>query len=401
MRLPLIMLGCSVLLFLLIDWRIYAAARHRCASKVPARLQLVSALILCAILIVTVCLPRRDGSDSQLLCIMWSLFGILSVYIAKAVFVIVDFIGCLPKFFGGKRIRCLSLTGGILAVLTFLLVWWGALINRFRVDVREVDVEVPDLPEAFEGYRIVQFSDLHTGTYGSDTTFVSHLVNCIDALDGDMVVFTGDIVNRHTDEILPHVQALSRLDAPDGVYSILGNHDYGDYSEWPSAEAKQRNLKDLIDIQRSMGWHLLLNEHDAVVRDGDSIMIIGVENVGDPPFTTYGSLPDAYSSPSDSNTKILLSHNPAHWQRDIAKCDTMNIALTLSGHTHAMQIEAFGHSPASFRYRYWGGLYSDPEDDGKRQLYVNIGAGTVGIPMRLGATPELTVITLHRAETKK
>lgn len=396
MRLPLMLLTCSVLLFLLIDWRIYAVARKRCASKVPARIQLVSSALLYAALIVTVCLPRRGGSDSQLLYIMWSLFSIMSVYFAKAVFVIIDFIGCIPKMLGGKRMRLVSLVGGILAVFTFLLIWWGALVNRFRVDVREVEVEVPGLPAAFDGYRLVQFSDLHTGTYGSDTTFVSRMVDCINGLNCDMVVFTGDIVNRHTDEILPHVSVLSRLDAPDGVYSILGNHDYGDYSDWPSAEAKQRNLKDLIDIQRSMGWHLLLNEHDAVVRDGDSIMVIGVENVGDPPFTTYGSLTKAYAHPSDSNTKILLSHNPAHWQNDIAKCDTMNIALTLSGHTHAMQMEAFGVSPASMRYKYWGGLYADPEDDGKRQLYVNIGAGTVGLPMRIGATPELTVITLRR-----
>lgn len=395
MRIPYLLLSIVCVLFLVIDIRLYYLLLKRCASKVPARIQLGFAIMCYAVMIVALCMPRRDGSDAQLLSVMWMLFALLSVYVSKGVFVIVDGIASLPRLWHKGRWRWLTLTGGILSVVIFLLIWWGALINRFRVDVREVEVEIPDLPAAFDGYRMVQFSDLHTGTYGSDTTFVSYLVDRINALDGDVILFTGDIVNRRTEELLPFVDVLGRLDAPDGVYSILGNHDYGDYSDWPSEEAKQQNLLDLHRLQRSMGWRLLLNEHEAVYHDGDSIMMVGVENVGDPPFATYGSLADAYPELSDRNVKILLSHNPAHWQMDIERSDTSNIALTLAGHTHAMQIEAFGISPAAFRYRYWGGLYKSA--DKRRQLYVNIGAGTVGMPMRLGATPEITVITLRKA----
>lgn len=379
---------------LAIDYYIWRVAVKRCRSKVPSRIQLVSAILVYAVLIVTVCLPRRSGSDEMLAAVMWLLFGYFSVLISKALFVIVDLLASVPGIFGRRRLGWLSLAGGILAVVTFLAMWWGALINRFRIDVREVTVEIPDLPEAFDGMTIAQFSDFHVGTYGRDTSFVSHVVDRINKLDADVVVFTGDIVNRRTEELTPFVVPLSRLDAPEGVYSILGNHDYGDYSEWESPEAKRLNMEEMYRLQKDMHWQLMLNTHEMLHRGNDSIALIGVENVGDPPFKIYGSLTDAYPTLADSVTKVLLSHNPAHWTHDIADNDSVNIALTLSGHTHAMQIELFGWSPAVFRYPTWGGLYADKS--GRSQLYVNIGLGAVGIPMRLGATPEITLITLRR-----
>ena len=157
------------------------------------------------------------------------------------------------------------------------------------------------------------------------------------------------------------------------------------------------NRRLLHSLQRQMGWHLMLNDHIYLVRGRDSIAVIGVENVGDPPFTVYGDLKKSYPTLGDSLTKVLLSHNPAHWVDDIKDNDSLNIPLTLSGHTHAMQIEVLGISPAWFRYRTWGGMYSDK--DASHRLYVNIGLGTVGIPMRLGATPELTVLTLRRGSS--
>ncbi|MCM1483892.1 MAG: metallophosphoesterase [Muribaculaceae bacterium] len=396
MRIPFVLLIIGAVFFLGIDWRIYRIASKRFASKVPARIHLVITGVLYALMLTAICMPRRGGSDGQLLTVMWLLFGVMSVYFSKLVFVLIDVVACIPRIWHGHRWRPVTFAGGVLGILTFLLMWWGALVNRFRVDINEVDVEVAGLPASFDGYRILQFSDLHTGTFGSDTTFVSRLVDTMNALNPDVIVFTGDIVNRRTEEMIPHAEVLSRLDAPDGVYSILGNHDYGDYSDWPSAEAKKDNMELMYRLQRGMGWKLLLNEHDALVRDGDSIMLIGVENVGDPPFATYGSLEKAYPNLSDSNIKVLLSHNPAHWEADIAPTDTANVALTLSGHTHAMQMEAFGVSPAALRYKCWGGMYDSPGHDGAGKLYVNIGVGTVGMPMRIGATPELTVITLRR-----
>ena len=207
-----------------------------------------------------------------------------------------------------------------------------------------------------------------------------------------MVLFTGDIVNRHTSELRPFVSTLSRIKAP--VYSVLGNHDYGDYYHWADATAKEANQQELYTLQREMGWQLLNNESRTLRRGNDSIVVIGVENIGDPPFPVYGDLDAAYPGDlDDPSFKILMSHNPAHWVEDIKDSPDKNIALTLAGHTHAMQVELFGLSPAAFRYDTWAGMYADT--DSAHRLYVNIGLGEVGIPARIGATPEITQITLR------
>lgn len=392
MRIPLLFLITVIVLSLLVDGYIYIMVRRRCVSKVPARLQLVSAVLLYMALIVGVSMPRRSGDDGSLLFIMWVLFGYMTFIMPKLVFVVVDAVALLPVLWHGRRWRWLSLTGGVIAIVAFLAMWWGALVNRFRVDVREVDFEFPHLPAAFDGFKIVQISDLHVGTYGDDDRFVRKLVGVINGLHPDAVMFTGDIVNRHSSELIPFVDALSGIEAPYGVFSILGNHDYGDYADWPSEADKAADVAVLCAMQESMGWKLLLNQTEFIHSGRDSIAVIGVENIGDPPFRIYGSLPKAYPAVGDSVSKILLSHNPAHWTDSIAGHDDVNIALTLSGHTHAMQIEVAGMSPAALRYAIWGGMYGD--EAGRHALYVNIGAGTVGMPMRLGATPEITLITL-------
>lgn len=392
MRIPLLFLITVIVLSLLVDGYIYIMVRRRCVSKVPARLQLVSAVLLYMALIVGVSMPRRSGDDGSLLFIMWVLFGYMTFIMPKLVFVVVDAVALLPVLWHGRRWRWLSLTGGVIAIVAFLAMWWGALVNRFRVDVREVDFEFPHLPAAFDGFKIVQISDLHVGTYGDDDRFVRKLVGVINGLHPDAVMFTGDIVNRHSSELIPFVDALSGIEAPYGVFSILGNHDYGDYADWPSEADKAADVAALCAMQESLGWKLLLNQTEFMHSGRDSIAVIGVENIGDPPFRIYGSLHKAYPAVGDSVSKILLSHNPAHWTDSIAGHDDVNIALTLSGHTHAMQIEVAGLSPAAMRYATWGGMYGD--EAGRHALYVNIGAGTVGMPMRLGATPEITLITL-------
>ncbi len=387
------MLTLSLLCALAVDAYIFIVLRRRSRSRVPSLLQLVSAIALYVLLIVALCLPMRTGDSSMLLLKMWLLFGFMTTVLGKLVFVLIDAISLIPVPFSGRRWRWLSCPAAVAGIVTFAALWWGALINRFNIDTTQTDIEIPGLPASFDGYRIVQLSDLHVGTYGADTAFVGRLVGHVNSLHPDLIVLTGDIVNRRTDEIKPFVNVLSRLQAPDGVYSILGNHDYGDYYDWDSDSAKSRSLDQLVDIQRDMRWHLLLNSHAVIHAGADSIALIGVENVGDPPFKVYGDLSAAYPDLSDGVTKILLTHNPVHWDMEVAGNDSVNVALTLSGHTHAMQIRMLGLSPAAWRYDHWGGLYSDGKG---HQLYVNIGVGTVGLPMRLGATPEVTLFTLRR-----
>lgn len=393
MRLPLLATLLLLILDIAVDFYLWRRLKRLCKNPFWAKLQAYSAIILNLCLVIIICLPKKRGGDSGLEFLMWSLYAYFSVYVPKYIFCIFDFIAALPKLFRGRRLKWLSICGGVLAVIIFASMWWGALINRYNIDVREVDVVIPDLPEAFDGYAIAQISDLHIGTFGSDTSFVAKVVNRVNGLDADVIAFTGDIVNRKTTELVPFVKTLAQLHARDGVYSILGNHDYGDYYTWSSPAEKQRNMSDLIRYQNEMGWRMLNNEADFIYRQGDSIAIVGVENVGDPPFNTYGDLDLAYPALDDVVTKVLLSHNPAHWNDDIKDSPDKNIALTLSGHTHAMQVSAFGLSPAAWRYPTWGGLYSD--EDG-HQLYVNIGLGEVGVPARIGATPEITLITLRR-----
>lgn len=397
MRAPFIILFILLLINIVVDAYIYIQARRRCKNPLWGRLQLYSAIILAVAMIVEICLPAKRCGDTQLLCKMWLLFAYLSVYIPKYVAVTADWISYIPKLWRGHHSKFVTRVGIILGGIIFALMWWGALINRFDSQIKQITIEIPSLPENFEGLKIVQFSDLHTGTYGTDTTFVSHLVDEINSLNPDVIVFTGDIVNRRSEEMAPFVAPLSRLHAPMGVYAILGNHDYGDYNRWESEAAKNNNMQLLFTLYGRTGITLLLNETRWLRADNDSIALIGVENIGDPPFKTYGSLSASYPTLDDAYVKILLSHNPQHWVDSIKGYDDINIPLTLSGHTHAMQIETCGISPAAMRYSTWGGLYSD--DCEHSNLYVNIGAGTVGIPMRMGATPEITLITLTSGHT--
>lgn len=395
MRVSLFLLLTLLVINLAVDWYIYRQVTHRCRHPQPwGRVELWSAILFSLVLIAGIIIPAREGNNDILLAKMWLIFIYGSVYIPKTVGVIFDLIASVPRLFGHKRIKPVTIAGLVTAIILFGAIWWGAAINRFAIDDKEVEIELSDLPETFDGYRIAQFSDLHVGTYGNDTSYVSRLVDHINSLDPDLIVFTGDIVNRKTDEITPFVEVLGRLHAPDGVIAILGNHDYGDYMTWPSDEAKRGNMQMLYDTYDTAGINLLLNQTEWIRRGNDSIAIIGVENIGDPPFPIYGSLSKAYPIPGDSTTKILLSHNPAHWVDSISGNDKARIQLTLAGHTHAMQIEMFGISPAALRYKTWGGLYADSHE--RHQLYVNIGAGTVGMPMRLGATPEVTLLTLRR-----
>ena len=391
MRLPILLMIIFLLLNGVVDYYLYKLIKYKGKNKIWAKSYALFSIIVAIAIVGIISLPRRTGSDDTLYFIMYGLVSYFSIYLPKYVYIIIDLIAKIPLLFRRKRWKYISRLGIIVAIIAFISMWWG-VYNRNNIEEKYVDVEIIALPKAFDGYRIAQISDLHVGSYNKDTTFVAKLVERLNLLNVDAVVFTGDIVNRNSAELLPFVKTLSRIKTKDGVFSVLGNHDYGDYSDWESDSAKQANMQLMYDLQKQMNWRLLLNEYITIFRDKDSIAVIGVENLGDPPFKNYGSLEKADSLIDRSITKILLSHNPAHWERQIKNNKKNNIALTLSGHTHAMQIELFGLSPAVFRYKYWGGLYCDSL---QQQLYVNIGVGTVAMPMRIGATPEITILTLR------
>ena len=397
MRLPLLLILPILILDILADWYICRGVWRRCTrgARFWRPVSLWSSIVLGVGLLAAIAWPKKSASDYDLTGLMWFLYCYFSIYVPKYLFIIIDLLGKVPQLWHRRRIKGFAHAGITVAVLTFGLMWWGALVNRYRIEVKEIEFADPSLPSSFEGLTIAQISDLHTGSYGSDTTYVAKVVETVNALHPDIIVFTGDIVNRRSKELKPFVSTLSRLNAPLGVYSVPGNHDYGDYYAWDSAADKEANMQELYRMQHDMGWTLMNNSAHTFHAGPDSLVLIGVENIGDPPFPIYGNLDKAYPGDlADPAFKILLSHNPAHWVDDIAGSPDKNIALTLSGHTHAMQMELFGLSPATFRYDTWGGMYADI--DSTRRLYVNIGIGEVGVPARIGATPEITLFTLRR-----
>lgn len=400
MRVPILIIILLPLITISVDLYIYRVLAFRCKKHSWLKItQAVSGILFNLFIFYLLLCSKKSGTNAHIIFLMWSFFTILAIYVPKIIFVLIDLIAKIPQIFGKQRLKWLSITGACVAILLSITLWWGALVNRYSIQLVTQDIVSQRLPDSFSGLKIVQISDLHVGSFGNDTSFVAELVDKINTLSPDIIVFTGDIVNRRTDEIEPFIPTLSRLTAPLGVYSIKGNHDYGDYSQWDSQAQYLENIQRLTQIQHDMGWNLLDNTTAWLVNGKDSIAIIGVENIGDPPFKVYGDLNKAYpGNLADNKFKILLSHNPSHWDTDIKDNPANAVDLTLSGHTHAMQISIGGKSPASLRYPQWGGLYSDSID---HKLYVNIGAGEVGLPMRIGAKPEITILILSSGSQEK
>jgi predicted MPP superfamily phosphohydrolase len=286
------------------------------------------------------------------------------------------------------------LVGWFYALLPLLALWlvviYGFFFGWRHIVVRTSTCRSPLLPQAFEGYRVLQLSDLHIGTFLRNRSFVDKVVAVINAEQPDLVVFTGDLVNVSAEEVIPFQHALRQIHARDGVFSIMGNHDYCEYGEDKSEHNVSRNQHVLRYMEEKMGWHMLMNEHVLIHREGsEPIALIGVENISRPPFPDYGDLKKAMDGLPDGMFKILLSHDPSHWRRGVLHAT--DIALTLSGHTHAGQLRIGRFSPARWAYNEWGGKYTE---DGS-MLYVSLGVGGT-VPFRLGAWPEVNVITLRR-----
>lgn len=407
MRIPVIMMIIMLIGSILIDLYITRDIKTSIRKPFWWKGYFCLSILSWIFLIIVLCLPRRSES-SDILPVMWMLYSYVSVYVAKLVYIIFSLIGRGIRLFIKKRGKThpLRWCGVAFALFVFIVMWWGVGGTRHEIVIVKEEITSPKIPLPFNGYRIAQISDIHVGTWGNDTTFISSLVDSVNSLKPDLIVFTGDIVNRRTVELKPFIPVLSRLHAPDGVISILGNHDYGDYVDWAVPEERLANNRQLAAYQEQMGWHLLNNNKIFKSRQNDSIMIVGVENVGDPPFPTYGDLdlalspsPDSLYNQNDNRFKILLTHNPEHWNEYVSH--HTNIDLTLSGHTHAMQMMIkFGKwiwSPAKYRYEQWGGMYNRLNMKGQStNLYVNIGAGEVAMPSRLlAAYPEITLFTLY------
>ncbi|MDE6339532.1 MAG: metallophosphoesterase, partial [Muribaculaceae bacterium] len=328
---------------ILIDWYIYVSIRKfaRKRKTLWSRLYLICSL-LCLGLVVAICSWSGDDSGNSLTALMWLLYAYFSIYIPKFIYVVVSGIGRICTKFINKRnnnkrnggyYSCVA--GGAVAALLFIGMWIGVGYTRNKIEIVKVNIESSKLPASFDGYRIVQFSDAHVGTWGTDTTFISKLVRTINGLQPDLIVFTGDVVNRNTEELRPFIEVFKQLRAKDGVISVLGNHDYGDYMHWNSESEYLANQRLLAKWEKDMGWDLLNNDYRFLKNGEDSIAIIGVENWGEPPFHQYGKLMKSYSPNGDSSQdlkddkfKILLSHNPEHWNREVT--NVSNIDLTLS-----------------------------------------------------------------------
>ena len=293
----------------------------------------------------------------------------------KVVFILFD--AFLPWFFA------LIPALGVMGWFAF-----GFIEGWKRLELKHITFTSPDLPPYFDGYRLVQITDFHLGSFPPGNDFVQKVVDATNNEEPDMILFTGDLVNNQASEVEPYLKTLGQLHAQDGIYSIWGNHDYCEYGNNHSIGALKRNRRMLYGYQESLGWHQLMNELHVVSHGMSSIAVIGVENPGQPPFTNRSNLKKAMKGVDPDMFKILLSHDPHHWRREVVG---KKIQLTLAGHTHAGQLKIGKWTPARLAFKEWGGAYRI----GEQMLYVSSGIGG-SFPFRLGAWPELTVVTLKR-----
>ena len=302
----------------------------------------------------------------------------------------------VTESFRVSRLDFLVKTGFIVGAIPFFTLIYGMLKGAYNYKIHRTKIAFKDLPDEFEGMKIVQISDLHTGSFNS-TEHLARAVELIMNEKPDVIFFTGDLVNDIHTEALPFREIFQRLKAPHGVFSILGNHDYGDYYKWPDVNSKIENLEKLKSFHGEVGWKLLLNEHTYLERNGSKIGLIGVENYsGKANFSRYGDMKLATENYQIQGVNILLSHDPSHWNTEITNKYKF-IDLTLSGHTHGMQfgieIPGFKWSPVQYMYKQWADLYEQEH----QKLYVNRGLGFLGYPGRVGILPEISVFNLTKA----
>jgi len=397
-----------IAIYILIDVYAFQAMKTLTKNSWLHGLYVVSSLLLLGLLIYQL---NQAGSSRMMSASGMYVFGFFLAFFGPKLLIVIFmfaediirvFVGLFtklgssdPGFYMPSRRKFVSTVALGLAAIPFASLIYGMIQGKYNYKVLKYALEFDDLPEAFDGYTLTQISDVHSGSFDNKKK-VEYAVDLVNQQQSDLILFTGDLVNNVVEEMLPWKKIFGTLKATDGVYSILGNHDYGDYVRWPSETEKSENLASLKQLQKDMGWNLLLNEHTTLERGDGQLKLIGVENWGAGGFKKAGDLDKACEGVSDSDFKILMSHDPSHWKEQV-KQDDRNFQLTLSGHTHGMQfgIEIPGWikwSPVKYRYEYWAGIY---EEFG-RYINVNRGFGFIGYPGRVGIWPEITVIKLKK-----
>ena len=350
--------------------------------------------IVTSILILKTRLDKFHRKHKQLL--ISSLYGLtVSSFAPKIIFVIVISILYYTNYAFGQResIYIIPLVGLLSGFLPFFVIVFGIFKSVYRFKLNTIHIVHDFLPQNFNGLKIVQISDLHLGSFYFRYHILGRAIETINNLKPDIIVFTGDLVNNFSWELKGWSSVLEKLEAKDGKFSVLGNHDYGDYSEWETQDLKMKNFDNIKYFHKKIGFKLLLNQSVIIERGEEKLAIIGVENWGIPPFKQHGDLNKAIKKASHIPFKILLSHDPTHWSEEVI--NETDIALTLSGHTHGMQAgiktKKREWSPIKYKYKHWAGLYF--QDD--QYLYVNRGLGWMGFPGRLGMRPEITLFELY------
>jgi predicted MPP superfamily phosphohydrolase len=399
-------------IILIIDLYAFRGVRILTGSFQPVLKNVVhlaywSVPVLLFILTLIISAQMREVLTTSRYKILYLMIGIIvSAYFPKLVFIVFQLLNDLTRTSGYlfskinlpfeslQNTQIITKVGFFVSLIPFLAIIHGIIWGRFNYKVKEITLESASLPKSFEGFRILQVSDWHIGSFKGHEEEVKKSVDLINAQNADIIFFTGDIVNNIAEELQPFIPVLNQLKAPMGIYSILGNHDYGEYISWPSQEAHSENMNRLYEYEGLAGFRLLRNESVIIKKDNDSIGVAGVENWGLPPFPQYGNLNIALEKIKDIPFKIVLSHDPSHWDAEILR--KTNVNITLSGHTHAMQfginLPGLKWSPVKWKYPRWEGLYQE----GEQYLYVNVGIGYIAFPGRVGFNPEITVFQLKQ-----
>ncbi|WP_213188831.1 metallophosphoesterase [Cloacibacterium caeni] len=389
--------------FFIIEIYVYQAIRNITTNNYIRIGYWVFTLLAYGIILYWILTFNRASRDHQQIQLMVS--AMMIFVLPKLLSVIFLLIGDFTRFveFGFKyftakenyfpeRRKFISTTALAAAGIFSLLAIDGIIFGKYRHTVRKVKLRFKNLPENFKGYKIVQISDVHSGSFFNPQK-LQKAIDLINEQDADVVLFTGDMVNNYADEFKPFIPLFKSIKAKDGKFSILGNHDYGDYGAWNSREEKAQNIPTLKNYQAEAGFKLLRNENIALEKNGEKIYLLGVENWGIKPFPQYGDLDKALKGVPEDAIKVLMSHDPTHFDEVVKKHKT-HVHLTLSGHTHGMQfgldLKNIKWSPVKFKYKKWADLY---ESEGK-YLYVNRGFGVIAYPGRVGINPEITVIEL-------
>jgi uncharacterized protein len=399
MKLYSIVLLILLLMIAIPDIFFYRKLKDRNAKPIYIILHLIPAFFFAGLFFYVKFKLEYSQNFRIVVWIMWLYFVFILIYIPKLIHIIFYFISVLYEKIAKHHIVHFKSARIVVTIIVITTMLISAYITPRNFEVTKVQLFIPNLPQSFNGYRIVQLSDIHLGSWNKKFSKLYPVIKLVNQQHADMLVFTGDMVNNFAGEAEGWQPYFAKLKAKDGKYAILGNHDYGDYTEWKLEKERIENKEKIRQYIRDFGFKLLLNEHVFIRSKNDSLLLIGVENWGKTKDSRYCDLNKALEGitamqASNQMTKILLSHDPNHWENEVV--GKKNIDVTLSGHTHAGQLGIkIGNklfSPASLVFKYWVGLY----EVNRQLLYVNRGIGYIGLPMHIGVRPEITVFELRR-----